>query len=293
MPKIGRFTSDEARETFLRAYDVLAEKWPVPSSRHSVETSFGTTAVRASGTGPGAPILLLPGISGNGQVWHRFIEELSRDHLVYTPDVMGWPGHCEQTAPLRDGADVAKWLVEVLDGLGVHRVHLAGNSVGSWIAILVAAVHPERLATLTMFEPGGATFVKPRWRVLLRFLLAGIRPTPERMRKFNKWLNPGTELSDDEFAMVMACLKFRTGMPWEQPLTDEQLAAITAPMLVLFGAETVANDLELVTARIREHIPSAAIEIYAGVGHDVPWANPDQAIPRFLDFVGEHDQVRA
>ncbi|MER7454473.1 alpha/beta fold hydrolase [Nocardia beijingensis] len=70
------------------------------------------------------------GISGNGQVWHRFIEELSRDHLVYTPDVMSWPGHCEQTAPLRDGADVAKWLVEVLDGLGVHRVHLAGNFVG-------------------------------------------------------------------------------------------------------------------------------------------------------------------
>lgn len=37
---------------------------------------------------------------------------------------------CEQTAPLRDGADVAKWLVEVLDGLSVHRVHLAGNFVG-------------------------------------------------------------------------------------------------------------------------------------------------------------------
>ncbi|MFR9751767.1 alpha/beta fold hydrolase [Nocardia sp. 004] len=292
MPKIGRFTSDEARDTFLRAYDVLAAQWPVPSTQRVVETSFGTTPVRASGTGDGAPILLLPGVSGNGQVWLRFIEDLARDRVVYTPDIMGWPGRCTQTAPMRDGADVVKWLIEVLDGLGVDRVHLAGNSAGSWIAILVAASHSERLASLTMFEPGAGTFVKPRWSVLLKLLLAGMRPTPERMRKLNKWLNPGTELTDQEFAMVMAALKFRTGMPWEQPLTDEQLAAITAPMLVLFGAETVANDPGLVSARIWKYIPAADIEIYPGIGHDVLWANPDQAIPRFLDFIGNHDQVR-
>ncbi|MFJ4652070.1 alpha/beta fold hydrolase [Nocardia sp. NPDC088792] len=293
MPKIGRFTSDQAKETFLRRYDGAAAEWPIPSTRTVVETSYGTTPVRKSGTGEGTPIVLLPGMPGNGQIWLRFIADLARDRVVYTPDVMGWPGRCEQTAPLRDGLDVAKWLVEVLDGLGLERVHLAGNSVGSWISIMTAATYPERLASLTMFEPGGGTFAKPRWSLLIKFLAAGLRPTPDRMRKFNKWLNPSIELSDEEFEMVMACLKFRPGMPWEKPLTDEQLATITAPMLVLFGAETVANDLAVVPDKIRKHIPAVDIEIYPGIGHDVLWANPDQVIPRFLNFIAAHDQVLA
>src|SRR5258708_1645757 len=100
MPKIGRFTSDEAKDTFLRTYDALAAQWPIPSTQFDVETSFGTTRVRKSGTGEGAPILLLPGMPGNGQAWLRFIEDLARDRVVYTPDVMGWAGRCQQTAPL-------------------------------------------------------------------------------------------------------------------------------------------------------------------------------------------------
>ncbi|MFI5714285.1 alpha/beta fold hydrolase [Nocardia sp. NPDC051750] len=292
MPKIGRFTSDEAKTNFLRIYDAWAQQWPVPSTDLDVETSFGTTRVRKSGTGKGEPVLLLPGTSGNGLVWQRFIEDFARERVVYTPDVIGWPGRCVQTAPVRDGADVAKWVIETLDGLGVDRVHLAGNSLGAWMAIMVGVYHSDRLASLTMFEPGGATFARPSWRLLLRFLLAGMRPTPERMRKLNAWLTPRAQLTEDEFAMVMASLKFRTGMPWDRVLTDEELAAITAPVLVLFGAETVVNDPELGAARARKHIPSADVEIYPGIGHDLLWANQEDVIPRFLEFAEIHDKIR-
>lgn len=291
MPKIGRFTSDEARADFLRIYDAWAQRWPIPSTVVDVETSFGTTWVRKSGSGEGAPVLLLPGTSGNGLVWQRFIEDFASERVVYTPDVIGWPGRCVQTAPVRDGADVAKWVVETLDGLGADRVHLAGNSLGAWMAIMVGVYHSDRLASLTMFEPGGATFAKPKWSLLLKFLAAGLRPTPERMRKLNAWLTPRAELSEDEFAMVMASLKFRTGMPWDRVLTDEELAAITAPTLVLFGADTVVNDPELGAARARQHIPSADVEVYPNIGHDLLWANREVVIPRFLEFADKHDRV--
>lgn len=293
MPKIGKFTNDEARATFTRVYNTVAAQWPVPSEDIDVETSFGTTRVRKSGAGSGAPIMLLPGIGGNGMIWYRFIRELTRDRVVYTPDVMGWAGRCRQTAPLRDANDVAKWMAETLDGLGEDRVHLAGNSYGAWLAGTVAVFHPERLASLTMFEPSGATFTKPSWGLLLKFLKVGLRPTPERMRKLNEWLMPGFEMTADEFAIAMALLKFRSGVPWDRPFTDEQLAGITAPSLLLFGAETVVNDPERCAVRARTHIPSVEIEIYPGIGHDLLWANPDQVIPRFLDFVASHDQVRA
>jgi pimeloyl-ACP methyl ester carboxylesterase len=293
MPKIGRFTSEETKATFLRAYDAAAAKWPVPSTNIDVETSFGTTRVRKSGNGEGAPIVLLPGIGGNGQVWFRFIEDLARDRVVYTPDVIGWAGRCVQTAPLQDTEDIAKWMAEVLDGLGEDRVHLAGNSLGAWLAGAIAVHRSECLASLTMFEPSASTFAKPRWSLLFKFVVAGMRPTPERMRKLNKWLMPGFELTDEEFAFAMAASKFRMAMPWDRPFTDEQLAVITAPSLVLFGAESVVSDPEFGAARARTHIPSADVEVYPGIGHDLLWANPEQIIPRFLNFVGNHDQVRA
>ncbi|MFI6868347.1 alpha/beta fold hydrolase [Nocardia sp. NPDC050406] len=293
MARIGRFTSDEARDNFFRRYDDAAATWPVPSTDIDVETSFGTTRVRKSGSGEGAPVVLLPGIGGNGLVWKRFIEEFSRDRVVYTPDVMGWAGRCVQTAPLRDAEDVAMWMGEVLDGLGEQRVHLAGNSLGAWLSGAIAVYRSQRLASLTMFEPSAAIFAKPRLSLLFKFVVAGMRPTPERMRKFNKWLMPGFELSDEEFAVAMATMKFRIATPWDRPFTDDQLAAITAPTLILYGAETVVSDPEVGSARARKHIPSAEVEIYPGVGHDLLWANPGQIIPRFLDFVASHDQVRA
>ncbi|WP_328388690.1 alpha/beta fold hydrolase [Nocardia sp. NBC_00416] len=292
MPKIGRFTSEEAKATFLRAYEAVAAKWPVPSTNIDVETSFGTTRVRRSGDGPGAPLVLLPGIGGNGQVWYRFIEELARDRVVYTPDIIGWAGRCVQTAPLRDTSDIAKWMAEALDGLGAERVHLAGNSLGAWLAGAIAVHRSDRLASMTMFEPSAATFAKPRPSLLFKFIAAGARPTPERMRKLNAWLMPGFEMTDEEYALATAIPKFRTAMPWDRPFTDDQLAAITAPALVLFGAETVVSDPELGAARARARIPAAEAEIWPGVGHDLLWANPEQMIPRFLAFVADHDRVR-
>ncbi|QIS19437.1 alpha/beta fold hydrolase [Nocardia terpenica] len=293
MPKTGRFTSEEAKATFLRAYDTLAAKWPVPSTCLDIETSFGTTRVRKSGSGQGAPIVLLPGIGGNGQVWFRFIEDLARDRVVYTPDVIGWAGRCVQTAPLRDAEDVATWMTQMLDGLGVDRAHLAGNSLGAWLAGATAVYRSDRLASLTMFEPSASTFAKPRWSLLLKFVAAGIRPTPERIRKFNRWLMPGFELTDDEFAIAIATLKFRMAMPWDRPFTDHQLSAITTPTLILFGAETVVSNPEFGASRARTHIPSAEVDIYPDIGHDLLWANPHQVIPRFLSFTASHDQVRS
>ncbi|WP_433566385.1 alpha/beta fold hydrolase [Nocardia sp. CA-151230] len=291
--KIGRFISAKAKEKYLRAYDAMAAQWPVPSIDLDIETSFGTTRVRKSGSGDGTPIVLLPGMPGNGLFWESVIAELSRDHVVYTPDPLGWAGRSEQTAPLRDQDDIVRWLLEVFDGLGTERVHLGGYSVGSWLALLVGVRHSERVASLTMLEPGGATFTKPRWSVLFRFLVGGMVPTRKRLAKLSEWLTPGLEFSEEQWALTLSAIKFRLAMPWERPLTDEQLAAVTAPLMVLFGATTVANDPEVGARRVRECIPGAEVDIYPGVGHEMLWAIPEQVIPRFLAFVNQHDQVRA
>ncbi|GAB2516958.1 alpha/beta fold hydrolase [Nocardia heshunensis] len=291
--KIGRFISAKAKAKYLSAYDVVAAQWPVPSTELDIKTSYGTTRVRESGSGYDIPIVLLPGMPGNSLFWESVIADLSRDRVVYAIDPLGWAGRSEQTAPLRDEADIVAWLIEVLDGLGADRVHLAGYSVGSWLSLLVGVQRSERLASLTMFEPGGATFAKPKWSVLFKFLVGGIIPTRKRMEKLVEWLTPGLQHREEAWTLILSAIKFRIAMPWERPLTDEQLAAVTAPTMVLFGATTVANDPEVGAQRAREHIAGAVVDIYPGVGHEMLWAIPEQVIPRFLEFVKQHDQVRA
>ncbi|WP_067657792.1 alpha/beta fold hydrolase [Nocardia harenae] len=293
MAKIGKFSSAAGEARFRAAYDAVAARWPVPSTEHEVPTSFGSTYVRKSGRGSGAPIALLPGIGGNGQVWYPFVEELARDHVVLTPDVIGWAGRCEQTAPVRDTADIARWFADTLDGLGVERVHLAGNSLGAWLAGAVAVHRSDRLASLTLLEPSAGVFARPRLGLLAKFIVSGINPTPERMRQFNRWLMPRYEMDDAGIELAGAIAKFRMAMPWDRTFTDAQLAAIAAPTLVLFGAETVVADPEFGAARAREGIARAQAEIMPGVGHDLLWANPEQVIPRFLAFVESHEQARA
>ncbi|WP_155980769.1 alpha/beta fold hydrolase [Nocardia sp. CNY236] len=44
--------------------------------------------------------------------------------------------------------------------------------------------------------------------------------------------------------------------------------------------------------RLREHAPAAEVEVYPNVGHELLWALPQKVIPRLLEFVAEHDEVR-
>ncbi|MRH93074.1 alpha/beta fold hydrolase [Nocardia sp. SYP-A9097] len=291
MPKVGRFANAEAERTYQGIYEALAAQWPVPFTDLEIETSFGTTRVRKSGEGAGLPLLLLPGMFGNVLFWQPFIAELARDRVVYASDVIGWPGLSTQTAPVRDEADIAQWVVEVIDGLGVDRVHLAGYSAGAWLSSVVAVHNSDRLASVSLLEPAPATFATPPWRVLLKFLAAGMRPTRAKMEKFNQWLQPGIHSTDQEWDLILASVKFRPGMPWARPVGAERFAAIAAPMLVLFGAETVVHDAGGVAGLVRRLIPSADVEIYSGAGHDMLWALPERVISRLLDFAAAHDHV--
>ncbi|MEV6097566.1 hypothetical protein [Nocardia sp. NPDC051981] len=57
---------------------------------------------------------------------------------------------------------------------------------------------------------------------------------------------PGLQLSEEQQALTLSAIKFRIAVPWERPLTDEQLAAVTAPLMV-----RVRPGSDLRSARIR------------------------------------------
>lgn len=59
---LGRFTSGQAWEKFLAAYErAFAALWPTPWQELDVETSYGATHVHRYGPARGEPVVLLHG----------------------------------------------------------------------------------------------------------------------------------------------------------------------------------------------------------------------------------------
>jgi pimeloyl-ACP methyl ester carboxylesterase len=110
--------------------------------------------LNAERRGSGPPLLLLHGIGHRWQMWLPVIDSLARDFDVVAVDLPGfgksprWTP--ERPAGLDHGAD---WLVEVLDELGWDAPHVAGNSLGGWLALELAL--RGRAASVTALEPAG------------------------------------------------------------------------------------------------------------------------------------------
>ncbi|MFE5479870.1 MULTISPECIES: alpha/beta fold hydrolase [unclassified Nocardia] len=291
MAKIGRFKNDKAREEYLRTYRELEKQWTVPSTLLEVSTSFGSTRVRKSGAGEGVPIVLMHSLGANSLSWNHVIEDFARDRVVYMPEMIGAPGLSVQTAPI-DENGFGTWFGEVLDGLGVDQVHLVGYSQGGWQAMAIATTTQRRLASLTVLEPGG-TLTKIKWSLLWTMIRVGARPTDKNLRAMNARLNPGVTLTDAEFDGVKAALGYAPSIGYPKMFTDERLATITMPTLVLLGSESLVVDSQLAEQRLRDNVPTCEVEIFRGAGHGLFHEIPKPVTARILDFTSRYEPTDA
>jgi pimeloyl-ACP methyl ester carboxylesterase len=99
-------------------------------------------------SGSGEPLLLVHGIGGTRRIWDPVIEPLAADFQVIAVDLPGFG----DSAPLADGATpdpvtLARVLGELLDARGIEAAHLAGSSLGAWIALELAREGRARSVT--------------------------------------------------------------------------------------------------------------------------------------------------
>ena len=117
----------------------------------------GGHAVAIAEEGSGPPLLYLHGfadIHGSSTDWLPFHNKLADPLRVIAPAHPGCHAS-EENEEIDTIEDVVFHYLQVLDALGIDRFHLAGASIGGWIAAEIAIRIPERVRSLALIGATG------------------------------------------------------------------------------------------------------------------------------------------
>ncbi len=132
----------------------------------TVNAPPGPQAVFIGGTGP--TVVLLHGAGDNAGTWYRVAPELVKGHTLVVPDLAGHGDSAPQTGPIAVADILAGLEAVIADTAHGQKVTLVGNSLGAWIAMLVAQRQPERVSLVVCIDGGAIRGSNAHARVLPR-----------------------------------------------------------------------------------------------------------------------------
>ena len=200
---------------------------------------------------------------------------------AYALDTIGDVGRSRQTVPVRRPGDLVTWLDETLAGLALDTVHVAGTSYGGFLGLLLAVHRPERVASLTLLDPGGIVRLR-----LARFLAWGTAcllasRLPDRPRRAAGRALRMPALDDRRLlGMILYGQRHhRVRLLAPEPLTDDDLRSVAAPVLLMVGARSEVHDVRAMVDRATALLPDVDAEVVPGAGPRCPSATPTTAPP--------------
>jgi 2-succinyl-6-hydroxy-2,4-cyclohexadiene-1-carboxylate synthase len=245
-------------------------------------------AVRAAGHG--APVMLLHGFTGSGDVWADVSARLEASYTVIRPDGLG---HGETDAPedpsLYDIERCSDDLVQIASALGYTRFGLHGYSMGGRLALGCAIRYPHRVSALSlesaspglMGEEERAARRASDEALATRILRDGVAPfieTWERLALFDglrRLPDKGQarlraiRLAQRAQGLAGSLVGMGTGA---QPSYWEALEGLPMPVLVMTGAQD--EKFEAIGKRMATLIPRASHVSVGGAGHTVHLEQP-------------------
>ena len=259
------------------------------STSRVLRTDKGRIHYHEAGSGP---VLLMihgsgPGVSG----WANFQGNLpvfAQHFRCLIIDLPGYGGSDPVEGPPVPGCVEA--VVRLLDGLGVERCHLIGNSLGGIVGSFVAACHPQRVTRFVTIGGIGMNVFTAFPGEGLRLLTAfAEEPTRENIET---WLRSMVfdqsivteELIESRLKAAIDPVTLATSRQLYSRAAADALAAefrgpnatqrvahlasIQAPTLITWGRDDRVSPMDMALIPMRA-IPRAELHVFPNCGH---WA---------------------
>ncbi|MDD5562727.1 MAG: alpha/beta fold hydrolase [Thermoanaerobaculaceae bacterium] len=262
-----------------------------------MRVDLGAAALEVEDHGEGVPVILLHGFPLSSAIWtpvRTAVEQVAR---LVTPDLRGFGASAKPAAGYAI-ADLADDVVRLADALKLDRFVLGGHSMGGYVALEVAAAHPERLAGLVLIDTraeadapegrrrrdaGIARIVAGDAAGFLDEFVAGLvgpSSATRAPRVVAELRAIAAEAAPDALAGCLAGMR-------DRPDRRDLLAAVNVPALVVVGQEDSltppASSRALASA-----LPRATLVEIPSAGHTPSMERPIPTAEAILGFLRAH-----
>ena len=244
-----------------------------------------------AGDPKGEPLLLLHGYTDSSRAFSPMLPYLSRYRLLI-PDQRG---HGASDAPecCYGSSQFAYDARLFLDTLGLKRAAVAGHSLGSMVAISLAADYPDRVSKIILI--GSTALVPVKRGDWLYDNAAAVKDRLDPATQFAKDWHPANQPTPVEpvFAEAMNADLYRIpGHVWRGVMRElssipvgRHAPDVKAPVLVLSGGKDPLFPTEHHQSLLKA-FPHARAHVFPELGHNPNWEKPEQvaaAMTAFLD----------
>jgi pimeloyl-ACP methyl ester carboxylesterase len=245
----------------------------------------GTQIRLLRGGRAGAPPLVFLHGAGGHTGWMKFLDELAEDFAVFAPEHPGF-GRSDDPPWLDDIGDLAYFYLDLIEALGLDRVHLMGTSLGGWIAAELAVRNQARLASLTLVGAVGITAngrpIDDIFRMPVEENLRRFYADPERAaRRLGDMANVDMNLVAKNRATVMR-LAYRPR--FHNPGLTTWLHRIAVPTLLIWGDKDGLVPVEFGEA-YRALIRGSRLVVLENAGHAPFDEQKDAFLAAFREFL--------
>jgi pimeloyl-ACP methyl ester carboxylesterase len=230
--------------------------------------------------GAGSPVVFINPGALDCRIWNPQWPVFSRRNLALRYDPRGFRGSSRPSEPFSHLSD----LLALLDAAGISRAHLIGSSFGGSLALDFAALHPERVASLTLVGAGGPQNGFPMPSELFRtFAPIGEAMKESFARGIEVWLEVDERMPRD--AKLRALLRemalenegyWKIPPAWVAPLVPpvrERLRDLDVPTLAIVGERDLGYTLD-VALELERSMPRARRVMVPGAGHLAHFEEP-------------------
>jgi len=250
--------------------------------------------------GTGEPLVLLHGATSSWKCWRDVIPHLTEQFDVLAPNL---PGHAGRPRPARPHTidDLADALEAELDAAGIETAHLAGNSLGGWLAVELAQRGRARsvvaLSPAGGWHPGEKRLLRHFYsmrrmahvaRIIPHFLLRSARLRRYSLRaacEHGDRLTPRQALASAKAARACVLNDFSE---LGDGLEPQRYGGLTTPILIAWSEHDRIIPATHYTDRWRQEVPAAAWKTLADVGHCPMYDDPSLVAQTILEWTANH-----
>jgi pimeloyl-ACP methyl ester carboxylesterase len=236
-------------------------------------------------TGSGPSLLLLHGLLGTANAWGAATQRLAGSSTVYAPDALGI-GESDRVPRLDVSlAATAHRLIELMDAKGIDQTDIVGTSHGGSVALMLAALYPERVRSLILHAPANpfSDIADPLIRFyrthLGRWFASRIPTLPGHVQSLalGRMYGDASRVRSGSLEHYIASLRVPGTVAYVLSILDRwelDMAALEAalpgvrriPALLLWGDRDRAVSLRS-GERLAEYFDRASLVVIPGSGH--------------------------